>query len=192
MRQAAGERRYERAGALRRRLRRLAAILENVDGVLQASHARPRLVLAPHPVDPARADALWLAGGRLVDFGELPADPDELVDRTERAVIRAGRSGELGAHVPPEEIDELRIVSTYLASHPDLPALALSPAPTPEAVREFAQLKGSSTTRAGEVPSPFAVTRPSSGTSRRTRARPIAPNRGEKAALLMRPTTRSS
>lgn len=190
MRDAANERRYERAGALRRRLRRLSAILENLDGVLQASHARPRLVLAPHPVQAGRADALWLAGGRLVDFGELPADPEELVDRTGRAVLRAGRSGELGAHVPPDEIDELRIVCTYLASHPDLPALALSPAPTPQAIEEFAQLKGSSSTRA--VPEPFTSTTPPSGTSRRTRARPTAPNRGERAALVMRPVTRSS
>ena len=32
---------------------------------------------------------------------------------------------ELGAHVPPDEIDELRIVSNYLASHPETTQLVL-------------------------------------------------------------------
>ena len=50
---------------------------------------------------------------------------------------RAGRTSELGAHVPPAEIDELRIVSTYLASHPELPVLALAPPPGDATVRRF-------------------------------------------------------
>ena len=136
MREAAGARRYERAAALRRRLSACGTILEGVEGVLAATHARPRLVLAAHPTGP-RFDALWLAGGRLVDFGELPEDPVECRQRCERALARAGRADELGAHVPPAEIDELRIVAQYLAAHPDLPELSLDPAPSPAALRSF-------------------------------------------------------
>ena len=47
--EAAADRRYERAAWLHRRARRLETILERLDGVLAATHARPRLVLAPHP-----------------------------------------------------------------------------------------------------------------------------------------------
>jgi hypothetical protein len=34
--------------------------------------------------------------------------------------------GELGAHVPPDEIDELRIVANYLAAHPETPQVVLA------------------------------------------------------------------
>ncbi len=50
MRQAAAEQRFERAAWLRRRARRLRAILTRLGGVLEATHARPRLVIAPHPI----------------------------------------------------------------------------------------------------------------------------------------------
>jgi DNA polymerase-3 subunit epsilon len=194
MRAAAAEQHYERAAALRRRRHRIEAILEHVEGALAASHARPRLVLAPHPTDASRFDALWLAGGRLVDFGELPEDPAERADRTARALARGGRVGEVGAHVPPDEIDELRIVGTYLASHPDLPQLALDPSRPPgrDALAAFvraAQANGSSTTAASAVP---ADTRASSGTSRRTKPRAIGPSRGETAALATAPAGRPS
>jgi DNA polymerase-3 subunit epsilon len=128
MRDAASQQRFERAASLRRRARRLRAILGRLEGVLQATHARPRLVLAPHPAKP-RFDAFWLAGGRLVDWGPMPEDSDELARRTEVAVARGGRSGELGAHVAPDEVDELRIIDRWLASHPDAPRLILQPAP---------------------------------------------------------------
>ncbi len=117
MRDAAARQHYERAAWLRRRARRLRAILRRLDGLLEATHSRPRLVRCPHPADPNRADAFWLAGGRLVDWGPWPADPDELTRRTDAALLRAGRAGELGAHVPPDEVDEIRIVAGYLASH---------------------------------------------------------------------------
>jgi DNA polymerase III subunit epsilon len=119
MRAAAAQRRYEQAASLRRRRGRLATILGRLGGVLEATHARPRLVLAAHPSEPDRQEAFWLAGGRLVDFGPLPADAEELRTRSERALQRAGRAGELGAHVPPDEVDEVRIITTWLASHPD-------------------------------------------------------------------------
>ena len=119
MRAAAAAQRFERAAALRRRHGRLRTILASVDGVLEATHARPRLVLAPHPADATRREAFWLAGGRLVDSGPEPADPAELRRRSALALRRAGRVGELGAHVPPDEIDEVRIITTWLASHPE-------------------------------------------------------------------------
>ena len=46
---ASQARRYERAAWLRRRRKRLEALLGRLGGVLRASHAGARLVLAPHP-----------------------------------------------------------------------------------------------------------------------------------------------
>ncbi|MBV9473973.1 MAG: GIY-YIG nuclease family protein [Solirubrobacterales bacterium] len=128
MRGAAAEQRFERAIWLRRRARRLRTIMGRLEGVLEATHARPRLVLAPHPTEPT-FDAFWLVGGRLVDWGPLPAEREELEQRTQTALARGGRAGELGAHVPPGEIDELRIIGRWLASHPDIPQLPLDAAP---------------------------------------------------------------
>ncbi len=135
MRAAAGEQSFERAASLRRRLGRLAAILDRLGGALEATHARPRLVIAPHPTD-ATADAFWLIGGRLVDWGQLPEAPDELHARTISALAKAGAHGPgPGAHVPPDEIDEVRIVATWLASHPETPQLELEPAPDRDALK---------------------------------------------------------
>jgi hypothetical protein len=104
-------------------------ILERMGGALEATHARAKLVLAAHPVDRDRQDAFWLVGGRLVDWGPLPTSApdgtDALEERTRLALRRGGYAGELGAHVPPDEIDELRIIATYLSSHPDLPQVML-------------------------------------------------------------------
>jgi DNA polymerase III subunit epsilon len=125
MRAASDRQQYERAAWLRRRLRRLGVILERLGGALEATHVRARLLLAAHPIEQDRRDAFWLVGGRLVDWGAVPADTGALERRTEAALTRAGRAGELGAHVPPDEIDELRIVSTYLASHPETTQLVL-------------------------------------------------------------------
>jgi len=138
MRDAAAQQHFERAAWLRRRAQRLGAILAGLDGVLEATHARPRLVLAAHPNRP-RFDAFWLAGGRLLDWGPLSVDLDELERRTEAVLAAAGRSGELGAHVPPDEVDELRIVGRWLAAHPDAPQLVLAPAPDRIALAAFAR-----------------------------------------------------
>ena len=124
MQAASEQQQYERAAWLRRRLRRLGVILDRLGGGLEATHARARLLLAAHPVDADRRDAFWLVGGRLVDWGEAPADTSELERRSDAALQRGGRT-ELGAHVPPTEIDELRIVSNYLASHPETTQLVL-------------------------------------------------------------------
>jgi DNA polymerase-3 subunit epsilon len=124
MQAASDQQLYERAAWLRRRLRRLGVILERLGGGLEATHARARLLLAAHPVDADRKDAFWLVGGRLIDWGEAPSDTTELERRTDAALKRGGRI-ELGAHVPPTEVDELRIVSNYLASHPETTQLVL-------------------------------------------------------------------
>jgi DNA polymerase-3 subunit epsilon len=145
MRTAAQERAYERAAWLRRRIRRLRAIIEHLGGLLQATHARPRLILARHPSDARRADAFWLVGGRLVDWGPadepvaLDARIDDLGSRTQAALVRGGRPPiqALGTHVPPGEVDEVRIIGTWLASHPDTEQLVLEPAPTREELAEL-------------------------------------------------------
>ena len=136
MRSAAQEQHFERAASLRRRLRRLGSVLGRLGGVLEATHARPRLLLAPHPAD-NDFDCFWIAGGRLVDWGPLGGcEFDQIEARTAAAVARSGRI-EIGAHVPTDEIDELRILGSWLASHPDAPQLALRPAPDAGALREF-------------------------------------------------------
>ena len=137
LRRASADRRYERAQALHRRAGRLRAILDRLDGVLESTHARPRLVLARHPSEPA-LEGFWLAGGRLVDFGPI-ADGEEMAARCKAAVRRGGRVGELGAHVPPAEIAPVRILQTWLASHADTPWLWLDPMPDAAALARFAE-----------------------------------------------------
>ena len=128
MRGAAAQQLFERAAWLRRRARRLRVILDRLGGVLEATHARPRLVLAPHPVG-SSFDAFWVVGGRLVDWGPV-GDADDLERRTAAALARGGSGGPgVGTHLPPDEVDEMRIVAAYLASHPDTPQLVLDPAP---------------------------------------------------------------
>ena len=58
MRQASAAQQYERAAWLRGRIGRLGSLLRKIEGVLEATHARPRLVIAPHPVDAGRRRAL--------------------------------------------------------------------------------------------------------------------------------------
>jgi DNA polymerase-3 subunit epsilon len=149
MRAAAAEQRFERAAWLRRRLRRLEVVLRALGGVLQATHAEPRLVFAGHPTD-ARCDAFWLVGGRVADWGAQP-ELDELARRTAVALARArGPVGAIGTHVPPGEIDEVRIVGNWLAAHPETPALALDPAPDRERLAQFVASAGT----AAALPSP--------------------------------------
>ncbi|MBA3263241.1 MAG: 3'-5' exoribonuclease [Thermoleophilaceae bacterium] len=131
MREAAVERRYERAAALLRRRERLAWVLERLEGVLRATHAAPRVVLAKHPVK-ERFDVLWLVRGRLVDWGPLPGH-SELVERTEAALVRpAGRTV-----VPVDEVDEVRIVAGWVADN-EPPELPLDPPPSAPALMRFA------------------------------------------------------
>ncbi len=136
MRAAAAAQQFERAAALRRRAGRLRAVLSRLDGVLEATHIRPRLVVARHPTGP-ELDGFWLAGGRLVDWGPLDDDLGRLQERSAAALARSGRIGDLGAHVPPDEIDEVRIIGSWLASHPDAAQLELRPEPDLETLRAF-------------------------------------------------------
>ncbi len=134
MREASHAQRFERAAALLRRKERLAWVLERLDGMLRATHSAPRLVLARHPVK-ERFDAFWIVQGRLLDWGPRPG-ASELVERTEAALSRPpGR-----AAVPADEIDEIRIVASWVAEH-EPPALTLDPAPERDALLAFADAR---------------------------------------------------
>ena len=71
--------------------------MSDIGGALEATHARPRLVLARHPTEPS-FDGFWLVGGRLVDWGPV-SDAVELSERSHAALARAGRIGELAARL---------------------------------------------------------------------------------------------
>src|SRR3954451_4764634 len=62
MDEASAAQRYERAAVLLRRRDRLAALVARLGGVLEAAHARSRLVLAKHPAK-ERWDAFWVIAG---------------------------------------------------------------------------------------------------------------------------------
>ncbi len=123
---------YERAAWLQRRRARLEALLRRLGGMLRATHAGARLVLAPHPEARGRFDAFWIAGGRVVDWGALPGDACELATRS-AAALRAAPRPELGGWLPADEVAEARLVGAWLAAH-EPPALELGPR-APEADR---------------------------------------------------------
>jgi DNA polymerase-3 subunit epsilon len=118
MRAASQARHYERAAVLLRRHDRMERVLGRLGGLLEAVHARSRLVLARHPVK-ARWDAFWIVAGRVVDWGPLP-DRAELGARTDAAL--AVRRRDLRT-VSPEEADEIRIVQGWIVANepPQLP-----------------------------------------------------------------------
>ena len=123
MADAAAAQRYERAAVLLRRRDRLAGLVERLSGLLEATHARSRLVLAKHPAKP-HWDAFWIVAGLVADWGPLPP-VDELHERTSRALAtRPVRR----KSVPPEAVDEIRIVQTWIAAH-DPPRLELDEPP---------------------------------------------------------------
>jgi DNA polymerase-3 subunit epsilon len=128
MSEASAERRYERAAALLRRRDRLAWLVDRLEGVLRATHTAPRLVLARHPVK-ERFDAFWIVRGRVADWGPLPG-AGELAERTEGALQRLS-GGSRRAPVPPGEVDEVRIVSTWVAAN-EPPTLSLEDPPSAE------------------------------------------------------------
>ena len=104
-----------------RRRERLEGVIARLGGMLRAVHTAPRLVLAAHPTA-ERWDALWIVGGRVADWGELP-EPDELAERTEAVLSAPPPAG-----VRPDDVDEVRIVAAWLAEH-EPPALPLDPRP---------------------------------------------------------------
>src|SRR3954454_13448955 len=108
---ASAARRYERAAVLLRRRERLEGLLGRLSGLLEAAHSSSRLVVARHP-SKERWDAFWLVAGRGADWGELP-QPAELRERTARALeARPARGGP--ALVAPDEVDEIRIVQSWI------------------------------------------------------------------------------
>jgi DNA polymerase III subunit epsilon len=131
---ASAERRYERAAWLQRRRKRLGALLAGLGGVLRAVHLGTRLVLARHPLEGGRFDALWVSGGRVADWGPLPRDASELAARS-AAVLRRAPAGWLA----PEDVAEARLVGAWIAAH-DPPALELRPG---LGAREHAEFLGS-------------------------------------------------
>ena len=116
--EAVAAQRYERAAVLHRRRERMASLVERLGGLLEATHAQTRLVLARHPVK-ERWDALWIVAGRVADWGRLP-EPRELERRTAAALERRPQR----PTIPPGEVDEIRIVQSWIAAH-DPPQLAL-------------------------------------------------------------------
>jgi DNA polymerase-3 subunit epsilon len=125
MADAAAAQRYERAAVLLRRRDRLTGLVGRLSGLLEATHARSRLVLAKHPAKP-QWDAFWIVAGLVADWGPLPP-VDELHERTRAALAtRPARR----KSVPPEAVDEIRIVQTWIAAH-DPPRLELDEPPPP-------------------------------------------------------------
>jgi DNA polymerase-3 subunit epsilon len=147
MRAAAAGQRYERAAWLRRRLGRLRSVMEGLGGLLRATHARPALIVGAHP-DRHSFDAFWIVEGRLRDWTVLAdrelASSDLLADVRERSqrALQASDRAELAAHVPPDEVDEVRIVAGWLAAHPETATLALDVPPSAGALREFLTAAG--------------------------------------------------
>jgi DNA polymerase-3 subunit epsilon len=135
MREASEAQAFERAAWLQRRHKRLTSLLERLGGVLRATHAGTRLLLARHPSAPDRFDAFWIAGGRVRDWGFLPKDPGELAQRTATVLSGAPRR-ELGGWLPADEIDEARIVGAWTAANAP-PALELSADPGEEDLARF-------------------------------------------------------
>ena len=133
--EAVAAQRYERAAVLHRRRERMAMLVDRLGGLLEATHAQTRLVLARHPVK-ERWDALWIVAGRVADWGPLP-EPGELARRTEAALERRPSSSRRPA-IPPDEVDEIRIVQSWIASH-EPPQLELSPETGPRAVSDWVE-----------------------------------------------------
>jgi DNA polymerase-3 subunit epsilon len=121
LRDAVAAQRYEAAAVLHRRRERMELLVERLGGLIQATHAQTRLVLARHPVK-ERWDALWIVAGRVADWGPLP-EPDQLAARTAAALERAPHPVRRTA-IPVEEVDEIRIVQSWIAAN-DPPALQL-------------------------------------------------------------------
>ncbi|MEA2268266.1 MAG: polymerase subunit epsilon [Solirubrobacteraceae bacterium] len=155
MRAAAADQRYERAAWLKRRRARLGVLLERLGGVLAAGHARPRLVLAEHPRG-ARFDAFWLVGGRIVDWGPL-GDLDDVVART-AAALRGGDGTGPTASLAPDEVDEARIVATWLDGRA-APALDLAVAPGRDRLERFVASTTAAASDAAAAPDPPAAPR---------------------------------
>ena len=133
MHEAAAAQAYERATWLRRRGVRLRELLERLGTAVEATHARPRLVLAEHP-DGQRADAVFFVGGRVADWGEVRG-PDDLVTRTQRVLAVAPRPTEVPS-LTAAEAAAARIATSWIVRE-EPRELALHPAPDAARVARF-------------------------------------------------------
>ena len=189
MRAAAAEQRYERAAWLRRRRERIAALVRALDGNLQATHTRPRLVLAPASARRRGAATRsgsptggWWTGARRGDLDEDRLRAHAARGRAPRRDdgLPAGHRGRRGAH------------RADVAGRPRGAGAGARPAARARraaGVRQSLTANGSSTTSAVAPPATSTV---SPGTaSRRTSASAIGPNVGETSELVSVPTTRS-
>jgi DNA polymerase III subunit epsilon len=134
LRAASDARHYERAAGLLRRRDRLAWVLDKLEGVLRATQSAPRLVLARHPVK-ERFDVFWVVRGRVLDWGPLPVT-QQVSERTEAVLERSPGRGR--APLPPDEVDEVRIVAGWLAEH-EPPQLDLDAEAGSDAVARWTQ-----------------------------------------------------
>jgi DNA polymerase-3 subunit epsilon len=131
MREAAAAQRFERAAVLRRRRERVGALIERMAGALRAVHTAPRLVVAGHPRGDG-LDALWLVGGRVVEWRELAGSEDAvetLAERSAAARAAAPPAPSLAGSLSPDEAVELRILESWLDRHDDTPVVALDRRP---------------------------------------------------------------
>jgi hypothetical protein len=83
-----------------------------------------------------RADAFWIVGGRIADWGPLPADADEVAARTDTA-LAAAPARSLGGWLPADELDEARLVGLWLAGHDEARVLELEPRPDVKMLAAF-------------------------------------------------------
>jgi DNA polymerase-3 subunit epsilon len=109
MQRAAAARHYERAAVMRDRRERIAELLRRLGGLVRAVHSGSRAVLAKHPVKP-EWDLFWVSGGRVVDWGPLQNQLPSL--DTEATRLAEARNPSI---VAPDEVHEVRIVSSWLA-----------------------------------------------------------------------------
>ena len=72
----------------------------------------------------------------MADWGPLTGDADEVAGRTDAALNAAPSSG-LGGWLPTDELDEARIVGSWLAGHEDVRVLELDPRPDQRALAAF-------------------------------------------------------
>ena len=135
---------------------RLESLLGRLGGVLRAIHTGARLVLAPHPEAAGRFDALWIAGGRVVDWGagrrhaaraalgarvhpraragaarRLAAGRRDPGDAARRRLDRGQRAADAGARASHRRGGARSVPSRQAASaasaEPDSSALAMKP-----------------------------------------------------------------
>ena len=105
--------RYERAAWLQRRRARIEASAGRLGGVLRAIHTGARLVLAPHTRSGGRFDAIWIAGGKVVDWGAVDGSPL----RPQSARVRTRPPWALGGWLPADAIAEARLVGAWVAAN---------------------------------------------------------------------------